>query len=83
MMAIRNFVNSAIDKTGKICAVFAGNDSEGYKYIIGSQRIDLKSISKYIFEGIGGKGGGSSQMIQGSCHKTRAEIEEFFKGLEL
>ncbi len=83
MLAIRNFVNSAVEKTGKLCAVFAGNDSEGYKYIIGSQRIDLKSISKSIFDGIGGKGGGSSQMLQGGCLKARAEIEEFFKKSKL
>ena len=79
MLAWRNFVNGAVKKTEKICAVFAGNDENGYKYIIASENIPLRAISKEISTNLGGKGGGSDLMIQGSTPATRTRIEEFFK----
>lgn len=79
MLALRNFVNGAVKKTDKICAVFAGNDETGYKYIIASENIPLRTVSKEITHVLGGKGGGSDVMIQGSVTARRAEIEEYFK----
>lgn len=79
MLALRNFVNGAVKKTKKICAVFAGNDENGYKYIIASENIPLRALSKEISAALGGKGGGSDVMIQGSVTATRTEIEQFFK----
>ena len=79
MLALRNFVNGAVKKTEKLCAVFAGNDEKGYKYIIASENIPLRTVSKEITHVLGGKGGGSDVMIQGSVTATRTEIEQFFK----
>lgn len=79
MLALRNFVNFAVKKTEKLCAVFAGNDETGYKYIIASENIPLRTVSKEITHVLGGKGGGSDVMIQGSVTATRTEIEQFFK----
>ena len=79
MLALRNFVNGAVKKTSKLCAVFAGGDETGYKYIIASENIPLRTVSKEISATLGGKGGGSDAMIQGSVTATRTEIEQFFK----
>lgn len=79
MLALRNFVNGAVKKTEKICAVFAGNDETGYKYIIASENIPLRAMSKEISIALGGKGGGSDVMIQGSVTATRNQIEDYFK----
>ncbi len=79
MLALRNFVNGAVKKTDKICAVFAGNDGSGYKYIIASENIPLRAMSKEISTALGGKGGGSDAMIQGSVTAARQQIEEYFK----
>lgn len=79
MLAIRNYVNGAVKKTEKMCAVFAGNDENGYKYIIASENIPLRALSKEISATLGGKGGGSDLMIQGSTPATRTQIEAFFK----
>ncbi len=79
MLALRNFVNGAVKKTEKICAVFAGNDETGYKYIIASEKIPLRAMSKEISIALGGKGGGSDVMIQGSVTATRNQIEDYFK----
>ncbi len=79
MLALRNFVNGAVKKTEKLCAVFAGNDLVGYKYIVASENIPLRAMSKEISATLGGRGGGSDVMIQGSVTATRNQIEEFFK----
>lgn len=79
MLALRNFVNGAVKKTQKLCAVFAGDDEKGYKYIIASENIPLRALSKEISLSLGGRGGGSDVMIQGSVTATRDQIEEFFK----
>jgi alanyl-tRNA synthetase len=79
MLAMRNFVNGAVKKTKKLCAVFAGDDVKGYKYIIASESMPLRGLSKEISATLGGKGGGSDAMIQGSVSATRDQIEIFFR----
>jgi alanyl-tRNA synthetase len=79
MLALRNLVNEAKKRCGGICACFSGNDDTGYKYIISSTTVDLRAKSKEINAAIFGRGGGSSEMIQGSCTAKREEIENYFK----
>ena len=45
------------------------------KQIIASNTVDLRAKSKDINTALGGKGGGSSIMIQGSCTAKREDIE--------
>ena len=78
MLSLRELVNGAKQKCGGICAVFAGNDEVGYKYIISSTSVDLKPLAKEINAAIDGRGGGSGEMIQGSCAAKRDEIEKYF-----
>ena len=75
---LRYLVNGALPKCGGVFAAFSGTDEAGYKYIIAANGMDLRAMSKEINEAISGRGGGSSQMIQGSCTATRAEIEAYF-----
>ena len=78
MLALRNLVNEAKKLCGGICACFSGSDESGYKYIISSTTADLRAKAKEINAAIGGKGGGSSEMIQGSCTAKRADIQKYF-----
>ncbi len=78
MLALRNFVNEGVGLCGKIFAVFVP-DGDGYKYIIASNNVDLKALSREINQALDGKGGGSRQMIQGSCRAERGRIREFFE----
>ena len=78
MLSLRELVNGAKQKCGGICSVFAGNDEVGYKYIISSTSVDLKPLAKEINAAIDGRGGGSGEMIQGSCAAKREEIERYF-----
>ncbi len=76
MLSLRNFVNEGVKRCTGVFAVFTP-DGEGYKYIIASNSIDLKAISHELNTALCGRGGGSSQMIQGSCRADRMTIEEF------
>lgn len=79
MLSLRNLVNAAKTRCGGICAVFSGDDESGYKYIISGTSVDLRARAKEINAALSGRGGGSQEMIQGSCSAKRIEIEEYFK----
>jgi alanyl-tRNA synthetase len=79
MLSLRNLVNEAKKRCGGICACFSGNDDIGYKYIISSTSVDMRAMTKEINSAISGRGGGSAEMIQGSCAAKREEIEKFFE----
>ena len=50
---------------------------DGYRFAIGSESIALRTHTKAINEGIGGRGGGSDSLLQGSASKTAEEIKAF------
>jgi alanyl-tRNA synthetase len=77
---LRRLLNAAVGKCGRLCGVFSGNDESGYRYVIGRNdpSIDLKKHVKEINAALSAKGGGSSEMLQGSCTATRAHIQAFF-----
>ena len=82
-MEMRRLLNRAVEKCGRLCGVFSGSDEVGYRYVIGrgDESIDLKKMVKEINTALSAKGGGSSEMLQGSCTAKRAEIEAFFERL--
>ena len=73
-VALRELVNLLMDKCGGLAAAFSGSDTGGYRYIIGSKHVDLRANSKAINAAISGRGGGRSEMIQGSCTADAATI---------
>lgn len=81
MLSLRLLVNAGMDKCTGICAAFSGDDVNGYRYIIGASAIDLKVLSKQINTALAGKGGGSAQMIQGSCTAKESEIRAYMESL--
>ena len=80
-LEMRRLLNAAAGRCGRLCGVFSGNDESGYRYVIGrgDASIDLKKMVKEINTALSAKGGGSSEMLQGSCTATRAEIEAVFE----
>lgn len=77
---IRHLANGLKEKTKKIAAVFCGDDGN-YNYIMTSAEVDVKPLSAKINTQLNGRGGGNSQMIQGSVSATQKEIESFMKSL--
>lgn len=70
----RELMNLILDRGAKICAIFAGTDTEGYRYVIGSRTEDVRPISKMLNERFAGRGGGKPEMVQGSLRGCREEI---------
>ena len=77
---LRYLANICVEKCGGVCAVFSGDDQNGYKYIIASRTQNLRELVPVINQTLSARGGGSPQMIQGSCTATKEKIEEFFLG---
>ncbi len=77
---LRMLVNGAVPKCGGMVAAFIGSDEGGYRYIIGSANVDLRAKGKEINAAIKGKGGGKSEMIQGTANASAAEIKAYFGG---
>ena len=82
-IAQRELVNLLVPKAGGFAAVFCGGDETGWRYVIGSRHVNLRAASRTINAAIDGRGGGASEMIQGSARAKRAEIENALKELNL
>lgn len=74
-VALRELVNMLTEKCTGFAAAFSGDDETGYRYIIGSKHLDLRAASKKINAAIGGRGGGSVEMIQGRAGEKAALIQ--------
>ena len=76
--ALRRFADSAADKCTGICAVLSGDDG-AYNYVIISRSADLRALQKEINTALSGRGGGSSEMLQGRAACTADEAIAYFK----
>jgi alanyl-tRNA synthetase len=75
-IAARNFVNAAMERCEGICGAFIGTDETGYRYILGSRTVDMRTFSKELNTRFSGKGGGKPEMVQGSLSGAKTEIEQ-------
>lgn len=70
----RELMNLLLERGAKVCAVFAGTDETGYRYVIGSRTEDVREFSKKLNGRFNGKGGGKPEMVQGSLTGKKEEI---------
>lgn len=75
----RRFVDEGKSKCQGICSIFLGNDEDGYRYILGSESVDLKAFSKIFHETLGGKGGGKGEMVQGTVNASEETIRNYIE----
>ncbi len=73
---LRYLVNAAIAHTDTAIAL-SGSDEDGYTYVLGS-RNDCRPLSAAMHEKLGGKGGGSAEMVRGKLPASRDMILRFF-----
>lgn len=78
--ALRELMNLVLDRDIEICGVFAGNEEEGYRYVIGSRTEDVRPLSRTLNEVFMGRGGGKPEMVQGSLKGEEAQIKACFIG---
>lgn len=74
----RILMNLVLDKEVKICAVLNEIEENTYQYVIGSREIDLRQLCKCLNENFDGRGGGKAEMVQGTLHGEKTEIEKKF-----
>lgn len=74
----KKYVNLLTAKCPGICAVFAGNDGEGYRYMIASASQDVRPLNDKLKKELFAKGGGSREMVQGSCPCSREQLCALF-----
>ena len=70
----RELMNLLLERGAAFCAVFAGTDQSGYRYVIGSRKEDVRPYSKLLNEAFNGRGGGKPEMVQGSLAGTEEAI---------
>ena len=75
---LRNVINSMMEKHSGYCAIFVGDDENGYSYVVGSKNKDCKVIAGKLRDEFAAKGGGNSQMIQGSLVASANDISTVF-----
>lgn len=78
MVAVRNTVNDLTSRYQGYCAIFAGNDTDGYNYIIGSSAKDCREIATLLREQFAAKGGGTAPMVQGSVKAVKEQLSKLF-----
>jgi alanyl-tRNA synthetase len=72
------FSNVARQKVGGILVALGGVDGD-FKYVISSDKYDVRSMSKDINSALNGRGGGNSGMIQGSFKASLDDIKAYFE----
>lgn len=72
------FSNIANKKISGITVALSGSEGD-YKYVISSNGIDLRTISRDINSALAGRGGGRTEMLQGSFSSALTDIEAYFK----
>lgn len=72
----RELMNLILDREASVCAVFAGTDENGYRYVIGSRQTDVRTLGKELNEAFDGRGGGKPEMVQGSLSGRAEEIRK-------
>lgn len=75
---LADIANAGAELAGGIFAIVCG-EGENYNYVISSKSVNLRDKSKEINSALGGKGGGSNTMIQGSFNASRQAISSFLE----
>ncbi|MBP3379496.1 MAG: alanyl-tRNA editing protein [Ruminococcus sp.] len=77
----KNSLRRLVDKAADMCSIAAGFGAEGSSgrpYVIISRMVDLRSIAKSLNEKMGGRGGGSAGMLQGTATAPEEELKNIF-----
>ena len=72
--SMRVLMNRVLEKERKLCAVFYGDDREGYRYVIGSRKADLRGFVREFNAAFSGRGGGKPEMVQGTVKGSESEM---------
>lgn len=74
---LRYWANVAKRLCSGLAAAFS-KSGDSYYYVIGSESLDMRKLSKEINLNISGRGGGSSAMIEGKAEASKEKIADYF-----
>ena len=74
----RRVANLAVLSTAGIVAVCYGESERGFRYLLASEKVDLRAALPEINRALSGRGGGKPGMAEGTFAATREEIARFF-----
>lgn len=80
--APRFLMNLLLEQGHRLCAVFWGDDAQGYRYVIGSRRADVRPLAKELNLEFSGRGGGKPEMVQGSLKGSRENVRAWVQKKE-
>lgn len=80
-IALRNAVNSLTEKYSGYCGIFAGDDANGYRFIVGSSSCNCQELATRMRQEFQAKGGGSAPMIQGNVGATAEALRKMWETL--
>lgn len=74
---VRQYCNLLME-TGKrtVCCVCSGTQKAGYSFCMGSFNVNVKEAVQRLNAVLHGRGGGSSQMVQGTFYASETEIRD-------
>ncbi|QEY33996.1 hypothetical protein FL966_02440 [Caproiciproducens galactitolivorans] len=76
---LRTFCLLLCERCSGIAAVFSGDETQGYKYAIGSTSEDVRPFIKEFNKALNGRGGGSKGLVQGTVKGSQKEIHRFIR----
>ena len=77
---LRKCADTILSSCKGILAVLAGNDEEGYKYVLAQKDGDVRELVKEMNQCLNGRGGGKPFFAQGSLACTEEKAGNFFAG---
>lgn len=72
--APRTLMNLVLERGHLVCAVFCADAQGGYRYVIGSQAVNMRELGKELHVAFKGKGGGRTDMIQGFLRGNEEDL---------
>ncbi len=76
--SVRRLAAAVMEECEGRCAVFSGDEENGYKYAVGEMDGDLRAFIREMNNALNGRGGGKPFFAQGSVQTARENIEAFF-----
>ena len=64
--SMRGLMNLVLEDGHLLCAVLHGNEADGYRYVMGAGRLTCVVFAKGFNSDFNGRGGGSTEMVQGT-----------------
>lgn len=77
---LRHLVNRLLEeKKGKTVLALGGNTEGGFLYVLGGRDGDMRQRSKELNGLLNGRGGGSTQMAQGTFFATKEQLQAILR----